>query len=96
MRTDSLQIIPTISIIVLSIISCQKTQPKGMYKYYSGTPIGDTFFFEQGGDYIKGDTIFYKNNPKGLLLNTKRRMDGVQFITVKSIETNKKATYIKK
>jgi len=57
--------------IVMVTISCNKSQPKGMYKFYSGDPIGDVFSFEPGGDYIRGDTIFYKNKPKGILITSK-------------------------
>lgn len=96
LKTYRIQIILTILLIGLLAISCKRTQPQGMFKFYSGDPIGDVFSFEPGGDYIKGDTIFYNNNPKGILISRNRRLDGVLFITVKSIETNEKATYINK
>lgn len=80
----------------LIAIGCGNKQPKGLYKFYSGDPIGDVFSFEPGGEYIKGDTIFYKEKPKGILIRTKRRLDGELFITVKSMNSNEKATYINK
>ncbi len=95
-RKNSLQISLLILTLGLISIGCGNIEPKGLYKFYSGDQIGDVFSFEPGGDYIKGDTIFYKEKPKGILIRTKRRLDGQQFITVKSIKTNEKATYINK
>lgn len=55
---------------------CRKTNLEGMYKFYDGESIGDFLFFEEQSHYLENDTIYFEDEPVGIIISTKKRFDG--------------------
>lgn len=85
-----------LAIAVALIMGCRDVNPKGLFKFYEGAPIGDVLYFEHNKHHLLNDSIFFKDEPIGILISTKRRLDGERFITVKDLNSNRQATYINK
>lgn len=65
------------------------------WKYGDGYHIGDMINFKNIYK-LQGDTIFNRQNPIGLKLSCKKRIDGTEIMKIKSFSSAQTGTYYAK
>jgi hypothetical protein len=84
---------------IVLLVSCNSNSndlKKSIWKFYEGSHkvSGDVFSFQNLE--LKNDTLFYQKKPQYFIVNYKNRYFIDEFITIRSLNTNEIATFIKK